>query len=78
MAADKRGLYSKYKISRNDGQDHPGKKHENCELFVLDLTHDRHARRAAWEYATLCRHDRPNLSQQLFDKLATIEANNRE
>lgn len=47
-----RGLYGKYSVVRRaDGADEPGGKHDGCALFVLDLTHDPHARVAALSYA---------------------------
>jgi hypothetical protein len=56
MSGDKReGIYDKYEVARNDGADQPGHKHHGCALFVLDLTHDVHARRAAIAYVNSCR-----------------------
>lgn len=34
------GLYPKFKVTRTDGQSELGKKHHNCNYFVLDLDHD--------------------------------------
>lgn len=48
------GLYDKYKVTRADGSDKPGGKHEKCALFVLDMTHDPFARIAALAYADAC------------------------
>lgn len=51
MGDKSRGIYGKYHVSRVDGSDTAGGKHCNCDLFVLDLNHDPHARRAAIAYA---------------------------
>lgn len=58
MNSDKdKGLYGKYHVLRVDGTDCAGEKHEDCELFVLDLTHDPHALVAAYAYADSCEDD---------------------
>lgn len=43
MGDTTRGLYEKFIISRTDGTSDPGEKHDGCDYFVLDLTHDKHA-----------------------------------
>lgn len=40
MGDKTRGLYGKFNVSRRDGSDAPGGKHDRCEYFVLDATHD--------------------------------------
>lgn len=62
---DARGLYQKYVVERMDETDVSGGKHDNCKLFVLDLTHDREARTVAWIYARRVAKTRPALSQEL-------------
>lgn len=62
---DRRGLFPKYVIRRTDDEDGFGAKHDGCALFVLDLTHDRHARVAAMAYAVSACEDRPVLAAQL-------------
>lgn len=47
-----RGLYEKFHIERTDGSSTPGGKHDGCQYFVLDLTHDPIAPLALLEYAT--------------------------
>lgn len=37
------GLYRKFIVTRTDGKSAPGQKHDGCDYFVLDLTHDPHA-----------------------------------
>ena len=68
-------LYQKFDIRRADGTDAPGEKHDGCQYFVLDLTHDPYARRAALEYGRLCMDTHPTLGVELVN-LATdlIEA----
>ena len=61
-----RGLYRKYKIERTDGRSGPGKKHENCTYFVLDLVHDPHAIPALLAYAKSCEADYPALASDLL------------
>jgi hypothetical protein len=65
-----RGLYDKYTVRRNDREDRPGYKHDGCQLFVLDLTHDPHAREAAQTYADTCFAEFPELSRDLTAAIA--------
>ena len=51
------GLYGKFNVTRTDGKDTPGNKHENCQYFVLDVTHDPHAKPALLAYADACEAD---------------------
>lgn len=61
-----RGLYAKYlPITRADGQSAPGEKHDGCEYFVLDITHDPHALPALHAYALSCESDYPALAADL-------------
>ncbi len=60
------GLYRKYDVSRVDGKDAPGERHDKCRLFVLDIDHDPFARKALEAYATACRHEYPELAMDLF------------
>ena len=59
------GLYNKYHVKRTDGSSRAGKKHAACEYFVLDLTHDKHARVALLAYAASCRGEYPRLADDL-------------
>jgi len=63
----------KYTVTRSDGRDHPGQKHAGCALFVLDLTHDPHARVAALTYANRVEETRPRLARDLRLKVIAIE-----
>lgn len=48
---EKQGLFRKYEVKRIDGTDQGSGKHAGCEYFVLDISHDRHARAALTAYA---------------------------
>lgn len=61
-----RGLYEKFVVRRTDLSDLPGGKHDGCEYFVLDLTHDKHAEPAIRAYAESCKSEFPQLSSDLF------------
>ena len=73
-----RGLYDKYTVTRTDGSSGPGGKHEHCQYFVLDVTHDPHALPALRAYAVSCHKDYPALSTDLGDILLTAETRRRE
>ena len=68
-----RGLYGKYHVERVDGSSEPGGKHEHCNYFVLDLTHDKHALPALEAYALSCQDEYPLLAQDL---MALARSNN--
>jgi hypothetical protein len=50
-------MYDKFIVQRIDCTDLPGGKHEGCEYFVLDMTHDPHAIPALRAYAMSCQED---------------------
>lgn len=62
------GLYNKFRIERTDGKSAPGEKHSGCDYFVLDITHDEHAKAALLAYADSCAADYPALAADLRDK----------
>jgi hypothetical protein len=62
---EKLGLYKKFQVSRTDGTSEPGGKHELCDYFVLDLSHDQFALPAIEAYATACASKFPNLAEDL-------------
>lgn len=64
------GLYGKFDIRRVDGSDGPGGKHEGCEYFALDLTHDKHAVAALAAYADACEATHPLLAADLRQRYA--------
>lgn len=59
-----RGFYSKWEVIRRITQSSNG-KHDNCDLFVLDLKHDKFARGALAIYAEACAEEYPILSKDL-------------
>jgi len=63
---DTNGLYKKFTVIRKDGKSTEGQKHCDCKYFVLDLTHDKHAKAMVEFYAKLCETDRPKLSEDLL------------
>jgi hypothetical protein len=65
MSDPARGLYNKYRVERADGSSKAGGKHADCEYFVLDLTHDKHAKAALLAYAESCKTEYPLLSHDL-------------
>lgn len=69
----KPGLYRKYWVSRTDGRDRPGAKHQDCPYFVLDLVHDPHAVAALRAYAESCRRDEPHLASELVHVAMLME-----
>lgn len=72
MKQSERGLYEKFIVNRTDGTDQPGGKHDGCEYFVLDLTHDKHAAAAIKAYIYSCRDEYPLLAEDLLQKLPSI------
>lgn len=65
------GLYAKYKpIERTDA---PNPKHKDCQYFVLDLTHDPYARKAAKVYAIFCSEEHPTLASDLVALAVSLE-----
>jgi hypothetical protein len=66
---DKRteGLYpeGKYYVERLDGRGGRGEKHEHCQYFVLDVTHDSYSRDALLAYADACESEYPLLADDL-------------
>ena len=67
------GLYNKYIVYRGDGADRLGEKHDGCDYFVLDITHDPHALPALIAYADSCEQDYPLLAQDLRRKVLDNE-----
>jgi len=66
VSDQKRGLYNKFRsIERRDGEHMPGGKHYDCKYFVLDLTHDKHAKAAVLAYAESCKDEYPLLAHDL-------------
>jgi len=60
-------------VKRSDGRDGPGEKHEHCDYFVLDLTHDEHAKAAIIAYANDCAEKRPQLALDLRVRVGAVD-----
>jgi hypothetical protein len=54
-----------FRVERTDGSSAPGEKHDGCEYFILDVTHDPHALPALEAYAASCERDYPLLARDL-------------
>lgn len=67
-AGEPKGLYRKFTVERTDGSSGPGGKHEHCDYFVLDWTHDKFAVPAAMAYARACEGEYPGLARDLRDR----------
>jgi len=72
MGDKTRGLYGKFDIKRTDGKSEPGQKHDGCDYFVLDLTHDPFAFQALMAYAVACDKEYPLLAADLREKLRVM------
>lgn len=74
MGDKTRGLYDKFRVIRTDGSSAVGGKHGECEYFVLDLTHDKHAAPALRAYSESARNDGYDLlANDLEAKVDEIE-----
>jgi len=69
MGDKTRGLYMKYRVERVDGRHKFGEKHNGCDYFVLDLTHDPYAKAALGAYAAACSLEYPELAKDLVAKI---------
>ena len=60
------GLFRKWIVRRADGQDEDVlHKHYNCEIFVLDVTHDPAAKPALEAYAFAIEATHPYLARDI-------------
>lgn len=73
MSDKHRGFYHKFIVERTDGKSAPGEKHDRCEYFVLDMSHDKHALPALRAYEMSCRYEYPILAEDLRAKIAQME-----
>jgi hypothetical protein len=69
MGDKTKGLIDKFIVKRRDGRDAPGEKHDGCEYFVLDLTHDIFAIPAIEAYIISCKEEYPFLAGDLLAKI---------
>ncbi len=68
------GLIHKFNITRTDGTSEPGQKHDGCDYFVLDLTHDEFALPALLAYAEACRVKYPLLADDLEARVRAMRS----
>ena len=76
-SGEEQGLFRKFDVRRCDGSDTtPLGKHYGCDYFVLDVTHDQHARAALAAYADAVEATHPLLASDMRAKykLAAIAA----
>ncbi len=66
------GLYQKFNVERTDEASRA--RHPDCAYFVLDLTHDPHARPALVAYIHSCRYAFPELAADLSALLDRLDA----
>lgn len=55
-------IHHKFDVRRVDGNDGPGSKHDGCDYFVLDLSHDVFAADAMRAYAEAAHATHPTLA----------------
>lgn len=65
-------IYRKFNVSRTDGRDKRGGKHDSCDYFVLDVTHDPHALPALQAYADACEETHPLLAEDIRERLILL------
>ena len=69
MGDTSRGIVpDKFAVTRGDGSSEPGGKHDGCDYFTIDVTHDPHAAVALRAYADACEADHPRLAADLRAK----------
>jgi hypothetical protein len=73
MDKRRKGIYKKFFVERTDGSSGNGGKHEHCQYFVLDVTHDPFAIPALKAYADACAEEYPVLSVELKELSARQE-----
>jgi hypothetical protein len=69
------GLYNKFNVTRTDGKSEIGKKHDVCDYFVLDITHDPFAIPSIKAYIKACKDKYPKLAEDLKVKLKMRKVN---
>jgi len=67
-SAEQQGLFRKFVVRRTDGSDAPGGKHDGCDYFVLDATHDTHAKAALAAYAESVEETHPQLAADMRNR----------
>lgn len=77
IPAEQQGMFRKFEVYRTDRSDAgPGCKHYGCDYFVLDTTHDQHAKAALAAYADAAQGTHPELAADMRKRysLAAVEA----
>ena len=69
MSDQGKGLYKKFDVKRVSD---PTGKYADCDYFVLDLKHDKHAPAALYAYAYDCEDDFPQLSKELQELASSL------
>lgn len=64
-----RSAFTRFALSRTDGQDGHGMPHHGCEYFVLDITCDPFAVPALIAYARACQAGQPQLAEELYSRV---------
>jgi hypothetical protein len=72
MSKRNQGLYDKFRVERTDGTSAPGEKHDGCQYFVLDITHDPYAIPALRAYIKACKLEYPLLAHDLAKQLDAV------
>lgn len=67
------GLYQKFRVERLT-ESSRGIDHTDCEYFVLDPKHDKHARIALYAYYRSCHNAHPDLAMDLLELLAETQS----
>lgn len=75
---EQQGLFAKFTVLRNDMKDEPGKKHADCDYFVLDVSHDPYAKAALSAYAAACRETHPDLSADMVKRYSLSPLQNEK
>lgn len=73
LPAERQGLFRKFNVSRVDGSDRPGGKHHGCDYFVLDVTHDKHAKAALRAYADAVEPTHPVLAADMRKRYGLVD-----
>lgn len=69
-------MLNKFVVYRTDGTHNAGEKHDGCDYFVLDITHDKHALPALRAYAESARKDGYELlAKDILNKVENAEKN---
>lgn len=66
--AEQQGLFQKFDVRRTDGSDSISGKHQGCEYFIIDISHDQHAKAALLAYAESCKETHPQLSKDMINR----------